>query len=428
MKLVLPELALIVLIGPTGSGKSTFARRHFKPTEIIASDSGLLNPGEQDMYRLAAERLAVGHLTVIDAPNLDPETRQAWLKLAHRHYCAAIAIVFNLPEAICLERQPPENGADPEVIRQQCQALQLILPTLEREGFDALYVLSSSEEVATARVERRRLPVNRRHEHGPFDIIGDVHGCFDELVALLKRLGYTIGLQPGAPEDQRFQVHPPAGHKAIFLGDLVDRGPYIPATLRLVMSMVRSGAALCVIGNHDDKLLRKLKGRNVQIKHGLEQSLTQLEQEPAAFKSLVIRFLEGLPSHYVLDGGRLVVAHAGMKAEMQGRDTKRVRDFALYGETTGELDEFGLPIRYNWAAEYRGQARVVYGHTPVVEPEWLNGTINIDTGCVFGGRLTALRYPELELVSVPAARVYAQSLRFALPQDDAGIPSTERAD
>lgn len=422
MKLAIPELALVVLIGPTGSGKSTFAHKHFQPSKIIAPDSGLPGSGEQDVYRLAAERLVAGHLTVIDAPNLDPEARQAWLKLAHRYYCAAVAIVFNLPEAVCLERQPPESQADPEVIRQQCHTLQLMLPTLEREGFDALYVLSSPEEVEAAWVERRRLPVNWKHEHGPFDIIGDVHGCFDELVALLKHLGYTIRLRPGAPDDQRFQVRPPAGRKAIFLGDLVDRGPYIPATLRLVMSMVRSGAALCVIGNHDDKLLRKLKGRNVQIKHGLEQSLAQLEQEPAAFKSLVIRFLESLPSHYMLDGGRLVVAHAGMKAEMQGRDTKRVRDFALYGETTGELDEFGLPIRYNWAAEYRGQARVVYGHTPVFEPEWLNGTINIDTGCVFGGRLTALRYPELELVSIPAARAYAQSLRFALPQDNAGTP------
>ncbi len=113
-----------------------------------------------------------------------------------------------------------------------------------------------------------------------------------------------------------------------------------------------------------------------------------------------------LVSHYVLDDGKLVVAHAGMKEEMQGRGSAKVRDFALYGETTGETDEFGLPVRYNWAAEYRGKAMVVYGHTPVPEPEWLNRTINIDTGCVFGGKLTALRYPEKELISVPALRTY----------------------
>ena len=116
-------------------------------------------------------------------------------------------------------------------------------------------------------------------------------------------------------------------------------------------------------------------------------------------------------SHSVLDGGKLVVAHAGMKEEMQGRGSGAVRDFALYGETTGETDEFGLPIRYNWAAEYRGKATVVYGHTPVPEPEWLNRTINIDTGCVFGGKLTALRYPEKELVSVAARATYAVPAR-----------------
>ncbi|HEX6987246.1 MAG TPA: polynucleotide kinase-phosphatase, partial [Planctomycetaceae bacterium] len=123
----------------------------------------------------------------------------------------------------------------------------------------------------------------------------------------------------------------------------------------------------------------------------------------------------GLVSHYVLDDGKLVVAHAGMKQEMQGRGSRRVRDFALYGETTGETDEFGLPVRHNWAAEYRGPATVVYGHTPVPEPEWLNRTVNIDTGCVFGGRLTALRYPEKEFVSVPAKRTYCEPSRPFLP-------------
>ncbi len=135
------------------------------------------------------------------------------------------------------------------------------------------------------------------------------------------------------------------------------------------------------------------------------------------FTQKVTTFIDDLVSHYVLDGGRLVVAHAGMKESMQGRGSGKVRDFALYGETTGETDEFGLPVRYNWAAEYRGSAMVVYGHTPVPEPEWLNNTIYIDTGCVFGGRLTALRYPEKELVSVPAARTYCEPARpFLTPE------------
>ena len=177
----------------------------------------------------------------------------------------------------------------------------------------------------------------------------------------------------------------------VFVGDLVDRGPRIADVLRIVMAMVEAGSALGVPGNHDIKLVQKLRGRDVQVTHGLADSLAQLERETPEFRDRGANFLDGLVSHYVLDDGRLVVAHAGMKEEMQGRGSGKVRDFALYGETTGETDEFGLPVRYNWAAEYRGQATVVYGHTPVPEPEWLNRTINIDTGCVFGGRLTALR-------------------------------------
>ncbi|HSE97980.1 MAG TPA: polynucleotide kinase-phosphatase, partial [Blastocatellia bacterium] len=173
---------------------------------------------------------------------------------------------------------------------------------------------------------------------------------------------------------------------------------------------------------HDMKLMRKLRGRDVRITHGLAESLEQLEREPAEFKERVAEFIDGLVSHYVLDDGNLVVAHAGLKETMQGRGSGKVRDFALYGETTGETDEFGLPIRYNWAAEYRGRAMVVYGHTPVPVPEWLNRTINVDTGCVFGGRLTALRYPEKELVSVPAARSYYESARPFLPEE-ARVPS-----
>jgi len=116
-----------------------------------------------------------------------------------------------------------------------------------------------------------------------------------------------------------------------------------------------------------------------------------------------------LISHYVLDGGKLVVSHAGLIERLQGRASARVRSFCLYGQTTGETDEFGLPVRYPWANDYRGRAMVLYGHTPVPAPEWVNGTLCLDTGCVFGGRLTALKYPEREIVSVPAARVYYQS-------------------
>ena len=183
--------------------------------------------------------------------------------------------------------------------------------------------------------------------------------------------------------------------------------------------MVDSGQALCVPGNHDIKFMRKIRGKDVQITHGLADSLDQFKVRRTRpwLARIAADFIDKLVSHYVLDDGKLVVAHAGMKESMQGRGSGKVREFALYGETTGETDEFGLPVRYNWAAEYRGSAMVVYGHTPVPEPEWLNRTINIDTGCVFGGKLTALRYPEKELVSVPAIQTYDESPKPFLPPE-----------
>ncbi|MDR1916260.1 MAG: polynucleotide kinase-phosphatase, partial [Synergistaceae bacterium] len=197
----------------------------------------------------------------------------------------------------------------------------------------------------------------------------------------------------------------------IFLGDLCDRGPENVKTLRLVMNMTASGSALCVPGNHDMKLLKKLKGADVQLTHGLDITIEQMERESHEFRDSVSIFLDGLVSHYVLDGGRLVVAHAGLKEKYQGRSSRRVRSFCLYGETTGETDEFGLPVRLDWAEDYRGSALVVYGHTPFAETQNINNTFCVDTGCVFGGSLTALNYPERTLTRVKAHREYYTSAK-----------------
>ena len=420
MKITIPELSLVVLIGPSGAGKSSFARRHFKSTEIISSDycRGLVSDDENDqaatgdafevLQFIARKRLAAGRLTVIDATNVQPEARKPLVAMAREYHCLPVAIAFNIGERICRERNQsrPERNFGGHVIRNQIQQMRRSFRGLDREGFRHVSVLHSPEQIDDASIERQPLWCDRRDERGPFDIIGDIHGCRAELEALLTQLGYELASG----------CHP-QGRKAVFLGDLVDRGPDTPGVLRLVMSMVESGAALCVPGNHDMKLMRKLRGRDVKIAHGMAQSLAQLESESDEFKAEVVDFIDALISHYVLDGGKLVVAHAGMKAAMQGRGSGKVRDFALFGETTGETDEFGLPVRYDWASEYRGNAMVVYGHTPVPNPEWLNGTINIDTGCVFGGKLTALRYPERELVSVPAERVWCEPARpFLEPQ------------
>jgi protein phosphatase len=423
--LTIPDLGLVVLIGPSGSGKSTFARKHFLATEVLSSDfcRGLVADDEgsqaasgdafEVLYLIAAKRLARGRLTVVDATSVQPDARKPLLELARRYHCPAVAIVFDLPEELCREhnRQRPGRQVHESVIHTHREQLRRVLPRLQGEGFAPIHVLSSREEIDAAAIVRQPLPCDRRQVYGPFDIIGDVHGCFDELRVLLGLLAYEVLEVPAADGGRGYTVRPPAGRRAVFLGDLVDRGPKVAAVVRLVLGMVEAGTALCLTGNHDDKLRRRLRGNPVKVTHGLAETLAQLEQEPVEFRERVGTFLEGLVGHYVLDGGRLVVAHAGMKAHLQGRLSNRVRDFALYGETTGETDEFGLPVRANWAAEYKGTALVVYGHTPVPEPLWLNHTVNVDTGCVFGGKLTALRHPELELVSVPAARTYCPPAR-----------------
>ncbi|MGH2496145.1 MAG: polynucleotide kinase-phosphatase, partial [Ktedonobacteraceae bacterium] len=423
MNITFPELSLVVLIGASGSGKSTFARQHFKPTEVLSSDfcRGLVSDDENDqaatrdafevLHFVAAKRLAAGKLTVIDATNVQVEARKPLVALAREYHVFPIAIVFNLPEHLCHERNQSrsDRAFGPHVVRQHTTQLRRSLHGLESEGFRHVFVFSSPEQVESVKIERQPLWNNLKHEHGPFDIIGDVHGCFDELQTLLQKLGYEVTHRPD--EEIQFEVHHSLGRKAIFLGDLIDRGPDVTGVLRLVMDMVTAKNALCIPGNHDVKLVRKLKGKNVRLTHGLNITIEQLEKETPQFRERVLKFLDGLVSHYVLDDGRLVVAHAGLKEAMQGRGSGAVREFALYGETTGETDEFGLPIRYNWATEYAGKAMVVYGHTPVPEAEWLNRTINIDTGCVFGGKLTALRYPEKELVAVPAMRTYWESAK-----------------
>jgi predicted kinase/8-oxo-dGTP pyrophosphatase MutT (NUDIX family)/diadenosine tetraphosphatase ApaH/serine/threonine PP2A family protein phosphatase len=442
MKLSVPELSLVVLVGCSGSGKSTFARKYFKPTEVLSSDfcRGLVSDDENSqaattdafdvLHYVATKRLTRGLLTVVDATNVQEEARKPLVALAREHDVLPVAVVLALPEDVChaRNRERADRSFGPHVIRQQSSQLRRSVRHLQREGFRHVFLLESAEDVEAAVVERVPLWNNRRGDHGPFDIIGDVHGCYDELVELLGKLGYGVrpvtesaGTSPGQDAQATgdgpvVRAIPPAGRKVVFVGDLVDRGPKVVEVLKLVMGMVRDGTALCVPGNHDVKLMRKLRGKDVQVKHGLLESLEQLAREGDAFKRDVADFIDSLVSHYVLDDGRLVVAHAGMKERYQGRGSGRVREFALYGETTGETDEFGLPVRYNWASEYRGSAAVVYGHTPVPEADWLNRTINIDTGCVFGGKLTALRWPEKELVSVPAKRVYAEPARPFIPE------------
>jgi protein phosphatase len=429
MTLDIPEFSVVLLIGPSGSGKSTFARKHFLPTEIISSDvcRGLVSDDDNaldataDAFELLHAtlelRLKRRKLTVIDATNVRAEDRKRLLDIARRWYALPVAIVIDPGDRVCHTRNAlrPDRQFGAHVVRNQRNALHRGLKHLKKEGFGGVHVLDSEAAVEAATITRAKLWTDKRDETGPFDIIGDVHGCADELETLLGKLGYAIETYTDAAQEHRYRVTPPEGRKVVFAGDLVDRGPRVGDTLRIAMDMVEAGVAFCVLGNHEAKVDMWLNGRDVKIKHGLDTTIADIDAASFAFRARVKAFIKGLISHYMLDGGKLAVAHAGIKAEMQGRAARAIRAFCLYGETTGETDEYGLPVRHNWASGYRGETRVIYGHTPVVETEWLNNTLCIDTGCVFGGKLTALRYPEMELVSEPARKVYCEPVRPLTP-------------
>lgn len=370
------------------------------------------------LHYIAGKRLAAGRLTVVDATNVQAESRKQLVQLARSHDVLPIAIVLDLPEEVCQTRnaaRPDRAGMPRHVVQRHRRELRRSLRGLEREGFRKVHILRTEEEAEHAEVVLERRYNDLRHLTGPFDIIGDIHGCSSELESLLGKLGYVDGAHP-------------EGRTAVFVGDLVDRGPDSPGVLRRVMSMVAAGNALCVPGNHENKLGRYLKGRKVQHTHGLAETIEQLDREDAkdpAFREQVREFIDGLVSHYVLDGGKLVVCHAGLPEKYHGRTSGRVRSHALYGDTTGETDEFGLPVRYPWAEDYRGRAAVVYGHTPVPSTSWVNNTLCLDTGAVFGGKMTALRWPERELVDVPAEKVWyepAKPLTTEAPGGREGRP------
>lgn len=412
MRIEIPEFALVAMIGATSSGKTTFAHKHFKDTEVLSSDyfRAMVSDDENDqtasadafelLYHAAEKRLQRMKTTVIDATNLQQSARQQVIDLAHRQNVHSVAVVLDLPEKELMRRnkERADRGYPERVIHSHYTSLRKCIRHLKKDGFRFVYVLSSQEDIDSADIVRTKLWNDKCELHGPFDIIGDIHGCFDELVMLLEKLGYI--------RNESGIYYHPFGRQAAFLGDLCDRGTKNTKVLRLVMDMVRSGNAVAVPGNHDVKLLKYLKGKNVQQTHGLDITVSQLEAAGEDLKKETAEFIDSLVSHYVLDDGKLVISHAGIKQEYIGRGSKRVRDFCLYGETTGENDEYGLPVRIDWAADYRGRATVVYGHIPQTDVQALNGTYCIDTGCVFGGSLTAFRYPERECVSVKALRQY----------------------
>ena len=420
-RIELPEFCLVAMIGGTSSGKTSFANRFFKPTEVLSSDffRGMVCDDENcqsisgDAFDLlfyaANKRLNNMKLTVIDATNIQQSARKQIIDLAREQNVHAAAIVLNLPEDVMQERNKarPERNFPERVIRQHCHDVKRSIRGLKREGFRFVYVINSLDQLENTEIVRTKLWNDKKELHGPFDIIGDIHGCCDELEMLLEKLGYV--------KEDGVYTHP-NGRKAAFLGDFCDRGNRNADVLRLAMDMVKSGNAIAVPGNHDVKLLKYLRGKSIAMTHGIDRTIAEIEAKGDSFKSEVAEFIDSLISHYVLDDGKLVIAHAGLKQEYIGRGSARVREFCLYGETTGETDSYGLPVRLDWAGDYRGRATIVYGHIAAKEVKTQNSTYCIDTGCVFGGKLTAYRYPEREIVDVDALQQYYEPIK---PLEDA---------
>lgn len=382
MSVAVPDFCLVLLLGSSPVAMADFAARHFGPAEIIGPDLD----GDA-LHATVAHRLGRRETTAIDITRATGDDRTALLRIAKRAFARPVVI------AVLGDSKKGDT---------RIRSLRDVVQKLQRDGVRTVHVLREGDEVE---IVREPLATDRRDLMGPFDIIGDVHGCADELETLLEKLGYGVIWHDEAGV-RGVTIAPPPGRRLIFVGDLVDRGPRTPDVLRIVMSAAAAGHGFCVPGNHDAKFLRWLKGHDVTLTHGLDRSVAQMGKESQAFHQAVKAYLDALPSHIWCDGGRLVVAHAGLTEGMIGRATGAVREFCLYGDTDGATDSNGLAIRFHWAAEYRGETTIVYGHTPVADAIWLNNTLCLDTGCCFGNKLTALRWPERESVSVPALQQY----------------------
>ena len=394
MVIRLPETTLLVIAGVPSAVKDAFIKQNFPAGEVLF----LSSHGADTVLREAGDRLRRGLFTVIDTTYLAKEKILQLKALAKETDMQAAAVILDLPEGEILRSSAyPDNTASRKMIRYQAARIRETLAGCGKAGFQPVYVLSEADEIRSTRTEIYKPSCRKEEITGPFDIIGDIHGCRQELELLLDKLGWI--------REGDAYIHP-EGRKAVFLGDLGDRGPDTPGVLKTVMAMVSAGNAYCVCGNHDDKLMRWLQGRNVQVTRGMEAAAAQMKDLAEEERKKILAFLESLDTHIVLDGGKLVVSHAGIKEEYIGRQSHRIRAFCLHGDIDGTSDEYGFPVRRDWAKDHHGETVIVYGHTPLAEVRELNHTYCIDTGSVFGGSLTAFRWPEKQTVSVKALQTY----------------------
>lgn len=442
MRIHLPYAGIVLLVGPSNSGKSTWLRRlieneTIRPSEVVSSDdyrklvgdvehidwkghpsdeADSLYEAYQDisteaftlMTSLIEARARLNKLTIIDATHLYASDRKKYIELARRLHQPVYALVLDVEQHTLLERDQQRNfPRGGRRVKQQVQVFNREKRSMKREGFDQVHVIANVDEVDLTRQMNNRLHLST--DDG-IDVIGDIHGCFDELIELLERLGYI-------QNDEGLYVHP-EGRTFLSLGDIMSRGPKSLDTILFFIQHVEAGVAKMIDSNHGWKVLRWLEGRNVTMKHGDEifvEELHAFEEENGAelteaLRISMKRLLKNAPSHYVLtkhDIPTAVCVHAGIRDEFIGKSSRDISDFCRYGDNDG-FDDLGKPIRKDWTLHHRSKMLVIWGHDPRPRPLRLNQTINIDQGVVFGGSLTAFRYPEQTFVQVEANRDYAQ--------------------
>ncbi|MDQ0269625.1 polynucleotide kinase-phosphatase [Cytobacillus purgationiresistens] len=442
MNITLPYTGIVLVIGPSGSGKTTLLTKLveegiIESTEITSSDAYRLAVGDTDFiswnqhppdeadvlfhqYKNLAEeafrmmdanieaRCRLNKTTFVDATHLQGEERNKYINLGHKYHLPVTAIVMDAKEETVLQRDLlRKQPRGKRRIKQQFQTFKKERKSLKKEGFSRVYFINE-QEAENLQMSRNNHPL--LIETGPgIDIIGDVHGCFAELMLLLEKLGYE-------KNDEGFYVHP-FGRKFLSLGDIMSRGPSSLKTIQFFIKHVQNGFAYMIDSNHGWKIARWLDGRDVSLKHGDEKTAEEINRWLAELdeihreseKTKMREFLLNVPSHYiVIKNGIpvLVCTHAGIKDEFIGKQSKVISDFCRFGDTDG-FDENNQPIRKDWFTHHRNGQLIVWGHDPKPQPLLVNNTINIDQGVVFGGKLTAYRFPEKTFTSIHALEDYA---------------------
>lgn len=411
----IPENALVLMVGASGSGKSTFARKHFPEFAVVSSDhcrsmicddptnQGVTEAAFKLLHQITRERLTNKRLVVVDATNVKPSSRQEFFALAREFNVPLIALVLNPPLLTVLRQNLLRSRVVPEYVIQRHHAqIQQALVALPKEPFDLVHTVNETVFVEITKNDHSYWEMGATQG---FDVISDVHGCMDELTELLGKLGYVVqnGLITAIVE----------GRLLVFVGDFADRGPDSRAVLDLVCTAVNGGLAAAVLGNHDQKLMRALRGNNVRVGHGLAGTLKQLEDP--AFRKFVLQTLESLPHQIrcvrlgLTKNNELIVTHAGIEKNAVGKTDEATLAHCIYGYTDGK-NATGFPnrletFRQTWPDD--GTSYQVHGHIVTDTPKSDDYAVyNIDGGCVFGGQLNALRFPELEIVSVKARNIY----------------------